>query len=69
MENEEILDSFLRALKEGKLQYEIHGSWFDVDLENITLGYMLRKNKFRIVDKDTPEEDYEESQFIHPPIM
>ncbi len=69
MENNEILDNFLQALKAGKLQYCVHGKWRDADVENITLGYMLRKKQFRIVDKDTQQEDYEESQFIYPPIM
>jgi hypothetical protein len=51
------LDEFIDAVKQGKIQHCVHDEWYDCNLENLTVGYLIRARNFRIVDKNTPADN------------
>ena len=46
------LTAFIEAVKKGRLQHCVHEEWSNCDLENITIGYLLRARDFRIVERN-----------------
>ena len=43
------LADFITEMKKGTLQQNIHGVWYDVNIEGMSIGYLLRGRNFRIL--------------------